>query len=357
MSENREYNALAIIESTTNTSAMQALTAISQFQQVVRQTLKDGYDYGVIPGVNKPSLFKPGAEKINMLFRSNPKYEFLDRTADYEKGLFIYEIRCTLYHSSAESGNLVEVPISQGVGSCNNKEKKFRYLNVYESDLPKGVDKNTLVEIKIRGKNGKPGYSKYQIENPDPCSLANTILKMAKKRAYIDATLQLAALSEIFTQDMEDLTDTIDMGEVEYTAPADRGAAAKPHANPAPIDVTPQEESQNQAPVTHAETDINKVFLPDVQYRVEKASAGKTKTNKSYTKILIKEAGHTLEVYDYETHDVKEGDFIIIKVMRPIQSRDYNGRTYYSTSATIDVANGLTQQSFEEDNTDLPFEV
>jgi hypothetical protein len=32
---------------------------------------------------------------------------------------------------------------------------------------------------------------------------------MAKKRAYVDATLQVAALSEIFTQDVEDMKELI----------------------------------------------------------------------------------------------------------------------------------------------------
>jgi recombination protein RecT len=121
------------------------------------------------------------------------------------------------------------------------------------------------------------------------------------------------------------------------------------------IDVTPQNCQVPVTPVTQTETDINKVFIPDVQYRVEKASLGATKTGKKFTKILLKESGHFLEVFDYETHELKEGDFIIIKAMRPIQSREYNGRTYYSTSATIDVANNLSKQAYEEDDTELPF--
>ena len=54
--------------------------------------------------------------------------------------------------------------------------------------------------------NGSYGkYFKYRIDNDDPYTLANTVLKMAKKRAQIDAVLTVASLSEIFTQDMEDL--------------------------------------------------------------------------------------------------------------------------------------------------------
>ena len=55
----------------------------------------------------------------------------------------------------------------------------------------------------------KYGRVKYKINNPDICSLVNTILKMAKKRAFIDAVLQVASLSEVFTQDVEDMGDFI----------------------------------------------------------------------------------------------------------------------------------------------------
>ena len=51
----------------------------------------------------------------------------------------------------------------------------------------------------------KYGNVKYRIENVEIFNYINTILKMAKKRAFVDAILQVASLSEIFTQDLEDL--------------------------------------------------------------------------------------------------------------------------------------------------------
>lgn len=36
-------------------------------------------------------------------------------------------------------------------------------------------------------------------------SMKNTVLKMAKKRAQVDATLTIASLSNVFTQDVEDM--------------------------------------------------------------------------------------------------------------------------------------------------------
>jgi hypothetical protein len=41
-------------------------------------------------------------------------------------------------------------------------------------------------------------------ENPDIADLYNTVLKMAKKRAFVDATITATAASDFFTQDVED---------------------------------------------------------------------------------------------------------------------------------------------------------
>ena len=185
-----------IIDTVDLNSVSETLNKIESLQAVVQKTLKSGRDYDVIPGTNKPTLLKPGAEKINMLFGVSPDYEFLTSIEDFEKEFFNYTIKCTL----KKNGQTV----AQGVGSCNSKENKYRWKNVKEIDVPAHLDKDSLM-IK------KDGYGRtlYKIENDDICSVANTILKMGKKRAYIDATLQLAALSEIFTQDIEDMKEFI----------------------------------------------------------------------------------------------------------------------------------------------------
>ena len=137
------------------------LQAIANFQNVVQTNLKSGQDFGVIPGTNKPTLLKPGAEKIQMLFGVTSEYEEIERIQDYDNGFFAYTIKCILSKDGMK--------ITEGMGHCNTKEKKY---------------------IK-----------------QDPFTLANTCLKMAKKRAQIDATLTIASLSEVFTQDMEDFSE------------------------------------------------------------------------------------------------------------------------------------------------------
>lgn len=187
-------NELSIIDTVEVESIAKTMQKISQMQTVVKQTLKEGQDFGEVPGTNKPTLLKPGGEKICMLFGLNPEYEFLQTIEDYDKEFFSYNIKCTLKRN--------DCPVAQGVGSCNSKEKKYRYINVDE--LPENY---VGYQEKIIDKYGR---EKYKINNIDVCSLVNTILKMAKKRAFIDAVLQVASLSEVFTQDLEDMKDFIE---------------------------------------------------------------------------------------------------------------------------------------------------
>ncbi|NNU85322.1 hypothetical protein ETC05_16410 [Geobacillus sp. BMUD] len=165
----QQTNSLSIIESVDINAVQSTLAKINQFQVVVQNTLRANHDYGVIPGTQKPTLLKPGAEKIQMLLGVTSEYEVIERVQDYEKGFFAFTVRCIVYKNGMK--------ITEGVGHCNTKEKKYI--------------------------------------NQDPYTLANTCLKMAKKRAQIDATLTLASLSEIFTQDIEDMQEFVQTEQVE----------------------------------------------------------------------------------------------------------------------------------------------
>lgn len=166
---------LSLIESVDLNAVQTTLTKINQFQMVVQNTLKANHDYGIIPGTTKPTLLKPGAEKIQMLFGVTSEYEVTERIQDYDKGFFAFTVVCRIYKN--------DVKITEGVGHCNTREKKY--------------------------------------VNQDPYTLANTCLKMAKKRAQIDATLTIASLSEVFTQDMEDMQEFLQQEQMENMTPTD----------------------------------------------------------------------------------------------------------------------------------------
>src|SRR3990167_2926627 len=197
------------------------LAAIRQFQQIVHASLVKGMDYGIIPGTQKPTLLKPGAEKLTKLLGLTDHYEIIQQTEDWASGFFRYLLKCYLH--SVRTG----VVISESFGECNSMETKYRYRWVFESALPQGSNKAALVSRKQRTRNGMA--SLYRLENDEIYSQVNTILKMAQKRALVGAALSACRLSEIFTQDMEDMVDMVDIEDLssanpEPAAPASRAA-------------------------------------------------------------------------------------------------------------------------------------
>lgn len=183
-------------------SLMPAMTmdqAANRYNALVEYTqtlMKKGKDYGVIPGTgDKPTLLKPGAEKLCSLFGLFPDFETIEKIVDFDKGLFYFRVKCTLSRNG--------VPVASGIGSCNSKEKKYRYRYVYEN---KATEQEKANAVSVEEKTGKYGaYKVYKVENSEPFELVNTIDKMAQKRALVAATLIGANASEFYTQDVEDM--------------------------------------------------------------------------------------------------------------------------------------------------------
>ena len=100
---------------------------------------------------------------------------------------------------------------------------QYRYRFLYDRQLAEHDLTTSSPGVKAVERQGKGGghYTQYRVTNPDPADQVNTILKMAKKRAMVDAALSVGRLSEIFTQDVEDMprdsktndtTVTVDQG-------------------------------------------------------------------------------------------------------------------------------------------------
>ena len=108
------------------------LQQVEEFRALIQSELREGPDYGTIPGTSKPTLLKPGAEKITKLLGLADTYEITDKTAEWEMGLFQYEVRCSLV--SIRTGQIV----AQGVGECNSYESKYRYREANAGALSAG---------------------------------------------------------------------------------------------------------------------------------------------------------------------------------------------------------------------------
>ena len=231
-------NEIATVPTESPLSATQIKQQVNLIQEVMREVMqgpsKDnptGTHYGVIPGCAKPSLYKAGAEKLSMTFRLRPIIDN-DRDVNIERldnGHRDIRVYCHVF-------NMGGIELATGVGSCSTMESKFRYRGGEKIPTGQPVPKeywNLKKEAKFSEaleKIGGPGFGVAKIngqwevcemgekmENPDIADTYNTVLKMAKKRAYVDGILSATAASDIFTQDIEDMPEFVKSVETTST--------------------------------------------------------------------------------------------------------------------------------------------
>lgn len=189
--------------------------------EFVKAAMKQNTDFGVIPGTNKPTLLKPGAEKLCTLFGFSPHFTIVESEKDWTGAqhggelFFYFCYRARLYRG--------EALIAESDGSCSSMEKKYRYRSA-ERICPI-CGKPTIIKGKAEYGGGWLCFAKKggcgtkfgdnepsiveqqtgQVLNLDIADQVNTIQKMAQKRALIAATLLAVNASEFFTQDIEDM--------------------------------------------------------------------------------------------------------------------------------------------------------
>ncbi len=200
--ENQETTALAVPDRMGMqmiTTPAEATRRLEQLQSFIRSVMKEGEDYGQIPGTgNKPTLFQPGAQKLAEIYGLGWRYECLEAIQDWEQGFFFYRYRCLVCARS--DGN----PICEGLGSCNNREDKYAWRWVFESDIPTGIDKKTLATKTKQSKKTGNDYRLYRVPNEDAFSLVDTIEKMAAKRSLVSGVIAATRSSGIFARETEE---------------------------------------------------------------------------------------------------------------------------------------------------------
>lgn len=194
---------------------------VKAVHELMKKLMRPEEHYGIIPGTKKPTLLKPGAEKICMMFQLRPEYKIT--RVNLPDNHTEYEITCEIF--SKKTG----LSWGQGVGSCSTLESKFRYR--YDPAVCPECGKNTIIRGKREygggwlcwAKKGGCGskwddthnFDSIKVENPDIADVYNTVLKIAKKRALLDAVITATAASDIFTQDMDELSKTFNQQEPE----------------------------------------------------------------------------------------------------------------------------------------------
>lgn len=183
---------------------------VAHIQLAMREVMIEGTHYGKVPGSEKPSLWKAGAEKICLLFQLVPEFEI--KEINLENNHREYRVLCSIKTKEGELRG-------QGSGIATTMENKYRWRsNVLV--CPKCGNDTVLRSKKEPGffcwaKKGGCGsnfpetepslQTANKSENKDIADVYNTVLKMAIKRAQVDATIRATACSDIFTQDLEDI--------------------------------------------------------------------------------------------------------------------------------------------------------
>lgn len=149
---------------------------------LMSRVLKDGEHYGIIPGTKKPTLYKAGAEIIALTFGIHPEMT-IQKTILEDGKHREYEVTCIMKRNS--DGMVV----GYGVGSCSSMESKYRWRTAKKFN------------------NETKRQEDEKIENPNIEDMFNTVLKMAKKRAFVDAVITTTGASDFVLQDIEDFAD------------------------------------------------------------------------------------------------------------------------------------------------------
>lgn len=203
-------------------------------QDLMKAVMVEDTHYGKIPGCgDKPALFKPGAEKICLIFGLVPSFDI--QVKELPGGHREYETTCTLTHR--QTGQVV----GQGVGVCSTMESKYRYRwdntgkpvpkEYWDTRNPDLLGGPAFAARK-QWVDGKQVWLIFQkTEHSDPADYYNTAKKISKKRGHIDAAITSTAASDCFTPIAEDDVDTY-VDPDEGTTPA--GGTPKKEETPKP---------------------------------------------------------------------------------------------------------------------------
>jgi hypothetical protein len=266
----------------TDRQGVQALTAaeiraqVNRIQEVMKAVMQNGIHYGKVPGCgDKPTLLKPGAEKILATFQIavDPQIENETRTADE------YTVRIKAVATSASGRNL-----GSAVGEASSNEEKYKWRKtVCEREFDTTPeDRRRIAFKKYDGKINEVKQVRTNVAD-----ISNTVLKMAVKRAEVAVCLQVTAASDCFTQDIEDLPEEVAREVVDQRPEIKppQSKSSQTAANPPPAQ--PAEEKRMGNPSQPAELpDEDEPRISDAQskrfYAIWKSSGRSDEVMRAY---------------------------------------------------------------------------
>jgi hypothetical protein len=243
---------LAVTPQVTATELVERLAMIREAQE---KAMVLDVDYGKVPGTDKPTLFKPGSEKLSVLFQLDVQ---LHNEKVWGPGDHLTVIsHATVFHAPTGSR------LGYGEGVCTTRERKYAYRK-QERTCPT-CEAAAVIKGKAEYGGGWLCWRKRdgcgakfadgdqaiesqpvgEMDNPDLPDLWNTVVKMAEKRGRVDAVLAVTGASALFTQDAAE-------------------EAAQPVEPPAPPPTPPDVISEATAKMLHSVAKASSVPPPAV---------------------------------------------------------------------------------------------
>lgn len=177
-------------------SAADVRQHVNLIQEVMQAVMKKDTHYGQIPGTPKPTLYKPGAEVLAATFRIAVSYRVEDLSTD---DCIRYRVVAVGTH---QTSGLV---MGEGMGEASSNEEKYKWRKATNREFEATPENRRRIKYGYNSRD-REEYEIRQVR-VEIADVANTILKMACKRAQVAMTLNVTAASDIFAQDIEDLPE------------------------------------------------------------------------------------------------------------------------------------------------------
>ena len=188
------------------------IARVEKIQLIRERVMRKDVHYGIIPGTDKPALYKPGAEILAQTFMLDMQ---LSHTKTWHPdGHMDVDAVCEVFH--APTGTR----LGRASAFCSTRESKYAYrqgqLVCPECGQPQVRRSKHDDEFYCWRKQGGCGETfslddaritsqkTGRIPNPDLPDTMNTVIKMAEKRALVAGALITTGASSDFTQDIED---------------------------------------------------------------------------------------------------------------------------------------------------------
>ncbi len=278
----------------------EVVARVRKVQEIMTTLMQENVHYGKVPGTQKPSLWKPGAELLLLTFRVGTRLEVEDlATTDAVR----YRVKVLGF--SQVTGEV----LGEGIGEASTSEERWRWrATVHEKEWA-ATDPDCR-----RIKFDRQGNETKQVRT-SPTDLANTVLMMAAKRGMVAMVRVVTACSDIFDQDLEDLPTDLQgavASEPRERPTVKRASETKPAAAPSAATVT------------------------EARHVKEVRPAGKDKAKPSFWVLLLE--GDATEYTTKEQQQALEleqfkGTDRLVRVN--YESREYNGRTYHNIVRVI----------------------